>query len=283
MTDMNGDSSVNSPPPRTGGLQPITAPIPGWYGKLPCLGDFASRRLPREFIDRWDAWLQRSIAASRRDLGEQWLDIFLTSPMWRFALAPGVCGDEAWAGVLLPSVDRVGRYFPLTIAVPLEPFDADLTEVFAAHTWYSELEKIALSALSVDFSPAELEDALSHHPFISERWAPTHSSAVDDVAAWLDMGAASPRAFELPRGKSIAAVMDTAARGLFERIAAGKTFWWCISEKTGATETHCSPGLPPETYYTVLLGGARAAETIPADPLKAFGFAQPADDAASSR
>src|ERR1043165_7880768 len=53
--------------------------IAGWYGKMPCLGDFASRRLTPDFITPWDAWLQRSIATSRQQLGEQWLEIYLTS------------------------------------------------------------------------------------------------------------------------------------------------------------------------------------------------------------
>jgi type VI secretion system protein ImpM len=274
---------VSIPATVLGGIQPITAPIPGWYGKLPCLGDFASRRLPREFIEPWDAWLQRSLAASRRELGERWLDLFLTSPMWRFALAPGACGREAWAGLLLPSVDKVGRYFPLTIAVPLERCDADLTEVFAAHTWYAELEKIALAALNVDYAPAELESALAQHPFLSERFAPAQSKAVGELASWLEVRSAQPRAFVLPRGKSIAAVMDAAARGMFEATTAGKTFWWCISEESGATETHCSAGLPPESYYSVLLGGARASDPIPADPLKALGFGEPVNDPATAR
>ena len=26
----------------------------GWYGKLPTLGDFASRRLDNDFVDIWD-------------------------------------------------------------------------------------------------------------------------------------------------------------------------------------------------------------------------------------
>jgi len=62
---------------------------------MPCLGDFVSRRLPPEFIAAWDTWLQRSVAASRGALGESWTDVFLTSPMWRFVLAPGACGTEA--------------------------------------------------------------------------------------------------------------------------------------------------------------------------------------------
>jgi len=40
----------------------------------------------------------------------------LSAPVWRFQLAPGVCGPLAWRGLFFASVDRVGRYFPLTLA-----------------------------------------------------------------------------------------------------------------------------------------------------------------------
>src|SRR5438105_12091900 len=93
--------------------------IPGWYGKIPSLGDFASRRLPQPFISAWDAWLQHAMAASRADLGQRWLDVYLLSPIWRFALFPDVVGQMGWAGLLMPSVDKVGRHFPLTLAAPL--------------------------------------------------------------------------------------------------------------------------------------------------------------------
>ena len=101
----------------------------GFFGKLPALGDFVERALPAEFVTPWDAWLQRAIAASRASLGEQWLDIYLTSPLWRFVLGAGPCGARAWAGVMMPSVDRVGRYFPLTVAAPLPagPHEVTLT------------------------------------------------------------------------------------------------------------------------------------------------------------
>src|SRR5690606_39018525 len=92
---------------------------PGFYGKLPSRGDFVSRRLPQPFVATWDAWLQQGIAASQAALGQRWLDVYLTSPIWRFALAPQVCGGAAYIGVLVPSVDRVGRYFPLTAALAL--------------------------------------------------------------------------------------------------------------------------------------------------------------------
>ena len=41
---------------------------------------------------------------------------YLEAPVWRFALPPGMCGERAVLGLMLPSVDKAGRYFPLTFA-----------------------------------------------------------------------------------------------------------------------------------------------------------------------
>src|SRR5258708_39860674 len=87
----------------------------GFFGKLPSHGDFVRRRVADDFVAGWDAWLQRCLAQSRETLGDAWLDTYLTSPVWRFALAPTVCGAAAVAGILVPRVGRVGRYFPLTL------------------------------------------------------------------------------------------------------------------------------------------------------------------------
>lgn len=88
----------------------------GFYGKLPSEGDFLTRRLPWEFTSAWDAWLQQGLQASREALGARWLECYLSAPIWRFQLAPGVCGPAGWRGLFFASVDRVGRYFPLTLA-----------------------------------------------------------------------------------------------------------------------------------------------------------------------
>ena len=88
----------------------------GFYGKLPAEGDFVTRRLPWEFTSAWDHWLQQGLQASRETLGAQWLESYLSAPIWRFQLAAGVCGPMGWRGLFFASVDRVGRYFPLTLA-----------------------------------------------------------------------------------------------------------------------------------------------------------------------
>jgi len=58
--------------------------VQGFFGKIPSLGDFVTRDLPREFLDAWDDWLQRSVAESKTALGDAWLNTYLNSPIWRF-------------------------------------------------------------------------------------------------------------------------------------------------------------------------------------------------------
>src|SRR5215471_4559462 len=91
--------------------------VAGFYGKLPARGDFVRAGLPREFTDPWDDWLQSVIAGSQSIMGDAWLPAYLEAPVWRFVLPPGMCGSLAALGLMLPSVDKAGRYFPLTFAV----------------------------------------------------------------------------------------------------------------------------------------------------------------------
>ena len=90
----------------------------GFYGKLPSRGDFVRCSLPRAVTAPWDRWLQSVLPAAQASLGEGFTEAWHGTHAWRFAFAPGVCGPQPVTGVWLPSADRVGRTFPLMIAVP---------------------------------------------------------------------------------------------------------------------------------------------------------------------
>jgi type VI secretion system protein ImpM len=120
----------------------------GFFGKLPVMGDFVVRRLPMAFVAKWDDWLQEGISRSRQLLGDQWLNTYLVAPVWRFCLQPGVIDSKAWCGLMFPSVDRVGRYFPLALFAPL-PADADLAALTVGQSsWFDQLETLAMQALN---------------------------------------------------------------------------------------------------------------------------------------
>jgi type VI secretion system protein ImpM len=131
--------------------------VTGYFGKVSTHGDFVTRRLPGRVVEAWDGWLQGCVQASRARLGAQWLQHYLSSPVWRFAVAPGVLGPEGLGGVMMPSVDRVGRYFPLMIGAAGSPPLFDWFRQQGA--WYDAIEDLALESLDPAFTLARLDEA----------------------------------------------------------------------------------------------------------------------------
>lgn len=224
----------------------MSGDVPGWYGKLPTLGDFASRRLPAAFITAWDDWLQRAIAQSRGALGNDWLDTYLKSPAWCFVLMPDTlraAGPGAWGGVLMPSVDRVGRYFPLTLAAPLPVLPTDVGGVARLVDWLADLRDAALDALDHDYDIATLD---------------SHLAALPDLAGVpADALPAGPerRGFA-NREELVAALAGDAARRWIES-ARGRSFWFTEDDAGPMLATH--EGLPEGDAFVDLLRG-RAGE-----------------------
>ncbi len=99
----------------------------GFYGKLPAQGDFVVRNLPRAFVSIADRWMQDGLG-TLQSTSANWLKYYLVAPVWRFVLPQGVWNESAWCGAIMPSVDAVGRYFPMVAAaemppsVPLDPY-----------------------------------------------------------------------------------------------------------------------------------------------------------------
>lgn len=139
---------------------PATRHPAGYFGKVPTHGDFVSNRLDRAFREAFDGWLRGSIRASQERLGDGWLNAFLASPVWRFALAGGIAGRAPVLGVLAPSADRVGRYFPLVVAVPLPEFRGPPEALAECRDWLAAADAAARSAAGPDFTLAAFDKAV---------------------------------------------------------------------------------------------------------------------------
>jgi len=223
----------------------------GFFGKLPGNGDFVQRRLPRSFVDPWDRWVQRGVAASRTQLGEGWLDTYLKSPMWRFVLAPGPCGDQGWMGVLMPSVDRVGRYFPLTLAVPLAREHAPAQTAWIADSWFTEAESVALVALDRDVDLEKFDQAVAG---LGEPLAPRGgvSSALvadgDEGSQAVCVSTASADHLDM--------LFPNLLDALLGQRFAGYSIWWTAGSESIAPAMLACAGFPPAHGYAALLDGA---------------------------
>lgn len=209
------------------------------YGKLPARGDFITRRFSRPVIDAWDEWLQQAIRTSRDALAERWLEIYLTSPIWRFALGAGSCGPNTVLGVLSPSVDKVGRYFPLMLGRELAP-GIELTSLIAqASSWYRAVEALALAALEPGFRLEAMEDPI----------------ALDIDAGVLATEATEPLAVPglyLPLGSD---ARSTALRHAHQPLAQGRSLWWTSGSKHVVPCLLICPGMPSPNSFTSLLDG----------------------------
>lgn len=130
---------------------PAEADRIGFFGKLPSHGDFVSMGLGRNLQSALDAWLQAGLQAVQQELGEDWERRFRTMPAWRFIVERGLWGPATIAGVLLPSLDRVGRSFPLVIAAQLHDFTEHPRQLYLDDTWFTAAEAIAESSAKRDF------------------------------------------------------------------------------------------------------------------------------------
>ncbi len=233
----------------------MSAGAPGFFGKVRSQGDFVSRRLPPPVARLWDDWLQASIVASRQALGAGWLPAYLTSPVWRFALSCGVVDGDVWAGVLMPSVDRVGRYFPLMMAMTLVPQAGMFDVIDHGQRWHEALEALALSALDEDFQLARFDA-----PLPVKLDLPGLAQARASPASQVDVGASGPGCAPQGQWRFPVAGLDSLNSALPGRdirpdLLAGHSLWWTDGSSKIAPSLLLCPGLPQPSSFAALLDG----------------------------
>jgi type VI secretion system protein ImpM len=155
----------------------------GCFGKVPAHGDFVWQALPARFVTPWDNWLQSEMLDIREQLGEEWLETYLCGPIWRFLIQDEALGASTWCGIISPSVDVVGRYFPITLATTLPRFTSLAHAPGMLAGWYKLAEDSVLSALSQTLSVEEMLEPLRRQP-PPEVMEYEQVEAGSDTASW---------------------------------------------------------------------------------------------------
>jgi type VI secretion system protein ImpM len=119
----------------------------GAYGKIASLGDFFQTGTPPGFVRPWDAWLQQALLDAAAAGNGDWDRHYMSAPLWRFTLSAGLAGPSKVLGVLMPSVDRVGRRFPLTLMCAPETEGPAALDHFSQGPLFAALEELALATL----------------------------------------------------------------------------------------------------------------------------------------
>lgn len=227
--------------------------MPGCYGKIPALGDFLSRNLPGTFVEAWDGWLRRVLAACARDGNDDWIDQYLAGPVWRFAFGPGVLGPVGRAGILVPSVDSIGRCFPLTIAIDIPDTVSAIEMVDAWAEGYEHAEMIAIGAIGRALTPEAFVDRVAGLP------SPVPVPDRPAIERWTDAEApcVGVRTAGSPDEAGGARDVTTAlAFALAAGAPNGMSLWWHLNLEGRSASTAMFAGLPPPEVTRGMLVGA---------------------------
>ena len=229
----------------------------GFFGKLPSHGDFVRRRVADDFVTGWDSWLQLCLAQSRETLGDAWLDTYLTSPVWRFALAPLVCGAAAVAGILVPSVDRVGRYFPLTLVWPTPPNLSTLEIALRYRTGFEHAERLLLDTLAAEqFEFGDFDRSVMDLAGHLEKSSDENTLRLTQLSA-ARLAAAPLRPRYVPLRD--AAALEAPSLQLYGQAldsTGGTALWWTDGSAAVAPSWLMTNGLPDSVQYGAMLDGA---------------------------
>jgi len=222
----------------------------GWYGKLAFLGDFAGRRLPHALQQACDRWLAGGIDCSHAQLGGRWLDCYLTGPLWRFAWAPGVAepGDPRWwFGVMMPSVDSVGRYFPLLITASAGQPPHTPAALQQLERWLDGAAQAALATLHPGASLERFEQQLASLP----RW---QADTPDAALGWHE--SAERVQVQVSRAASLADALAALASHDMLRRLRGCSVWWPLLADGTPHRFSLAVGLPPHEAFAQMLEGS---------------------------
>jgi type VI secretion system protein ImpM len=224
----------------------------GLFGKLPAKRDFIAVRAPTRFLGLWEPWLQAGIATSRLTLDSGWTAAFNRTPIWRFWLGAGLWG-EATIGAFMPSIDGVGRLFPLAIFASEGDQALPPPEIESNDSWCEAAEAILLDALEPG---AQFED-------IAEAAAELASPARADPPA-------APGVEAMPEGAVLARNAEIGAGRVFENMRrvghrnayASQSFWWTIGGEDFPPLALAVVGMPAATRFADMLTGAFGADPI---------------------
>ncbi len=212
----------------------------GYFGKLPMRGDFIQRNMSAEFAHTWDNWLQSVISASNHNLGHQWLNYYLVSPIWRYLIPQQ--SQTYQLGVMLPSVDKVGRYFPFTISTCITP-EADASRIITKNRdWFDMAENIALQALgdSIDY------DRLN---------SMTDELHVNNNTPISVRGARMSFRIPVDQLSSLNNALDESRQHQPSQPQFNLSYWWNEGNHEISGNLICCEGMPDDNIYTAMLDG----------------------------
>ena len=217
---------------------------PGYFGKIPARGDYLARGLPPSFLDPWEDWLHTVWHTGQQRFGDVWSPLIADGPAWRFVLDEDVCGPDAVAGLLVPSHDKLGRVFPLSLVAAIPGRSDPAALAVTASGWYGRAEALLRKALTPDINLEAFEHSLRE--LGSPGRAPPLAQPPGSAGWHVALDPAQAPAIAYP-----ALIHDLAAT-LPNRFS----LWWTLGTRRVGPSLVVASGLPDSAAVTAFWDGA---------------------------
>jgi type VI secretion system protein ImpM len=217
------------------------------FGKVPSKRDFIAPQAPRKFLDVWEPWIQGGISASRQSLGDHWQAAYLKAPIWRFWLGAELCGTTV-VGAFMPSLDGIGRYFPLTAFACADDGAAiPPPEFLMQDEWFAAVEDFLLTTLDHGITYEAIVAALDQLPLPADRLP----GARPDGISVLPEGTVA----DVAEGQPFSDVFALMRVTDYARLYAAATFWWTIGGEGYRPFAIGGRRMPDPFLFTEMLTG----------------------------
>jgi len=220
----------------------------GFYGKLPFYADFLHLSNHEKLVGEWENWAQQTLHKSQQIQGKEfWLEQYVKSPVWQFMLTPGVVNDSAYIGIMIPSVDSVGRYYPFMFYVQV--VSNDLSSLLAADltSWLAEIQDYILQILELDtYSFEELKSNIIE---ISNKYIDSsNSSSIEEIQE--DYSTVVFNHSEYHHQQTL-----TQLQFITMLSCHNQSIWWCDGSDVMPANSAVITGMPSARIYLAMLNG----------------------------
>jgi len=213
------------------------APLLGWFGKLPTLGDFAGKALPLSLCNQIHTWCEQGMDDLAQKQGENWKDAYQLAPVWHFVMNAHVWDARPLMGCIAPSMDKIGRYSPVLALRTIE--NTDIKRHLPPYSYWQQrtealLRQVVRGELCAESIQAELQTAL----MLERKQSQEGLSTSVDIPASVNTGGLSW--LDLPLRFS-------------ERKK--RSFWWVEPSLRSPLQQITHTGTPDEALFTSLMAG----------------------------
>lgn len=215
----------------------------GLFGKLPLKRDFIAHEIRQDVLAPLEIWLQTAVAASRSELGRNWEELYLVAPIWRLWIGAGVLGANC-AGALMPSVDGIGRFFPLLALYVCDDGETMPPPSYAPQEkWFAALEHRLLGVLEEGAS-TQVDSILAglSAPSLNGAAAGAGQDHFKGGPVWRGAADADTPSF-------LAATFEDDYR----EVARDRSYWWVPGDGARGPVLHARNGLPDPYFHTRML------------------------------